>query len=591
MRYFAFMGIAFILGISLNADSEYVKPAYLMSLHTHSSFSEGSGTMYNHVQQAEQSSFDGILWTDHMVRQQSSLYVHEAHFENMLDAEPVRPGRPSEAKFVGDGAEADYLVWQFDQERFTDGGASLRLGTRAESNSGWRKARLAYKTINRKERISLYAEPHILFDMRLRQLVSDYSLVVRVTLSSESNGVTAEGNPRVIEFIPEGMLLPPIEGNVKRVITAPFRFDTWENIDFDLLFHAQRLWPDDIDLGFREVEFLLYTKDGGLVEVLLDNFRIKLEGETDYDLFLRQKQIGSTHSSPSVRQYFGAEIEGPWEQDILAYSTRDHLVSMFPNDLPGMITFGAGTSNALNYPTSAVNWVRNNNGVSILAHLFSSQLPPFELNRSDAAYVASRVLAENAWGADGIEIGYNFRGRSLSDFIRVWDVLSENRLYLTGVGCTDDHTVEPWAQRLNRFGSWLYADDPSGASLCDSIREGEVFFGDPFVFDPNGRLEIYQESGDYKMGDVVPIDAQWENIRFRVEGASLGDKLILFKNGSALGSLTFNGQSIDITQSVYVKPGDWLRVEVHKPDGYAYLFSNPIYFIESNRTPPANRTP
>ena len=41
--------VAFALGYSLSAHSTMHQPIFLMSLHTHSSFSEGRGTVYNHL--------------------------------------------------------------------------------------------------------------------------------------------------------------------------------------------------------------------------------------------------------------------------------------------------------------------------------------------------------------------------------------------------------------------------------------------------------------------------------------------------------------------------------------------------------------
>ena len=586
-----FVVAAFALGYSLSASDRVLQPMFLMSLHTHSSFSEGSGTMYNHLDQARQANFDGILWTDHMIRQQYRYYVHAVNFDNDLFADPIRPVMSSTAWFVEDAPE-NFWISKFNTNQFTQGAASYELSVGiSPTPSAWQEGSFGYFSEGRKERISLYAQPHVRLMMNLRYLEGACSIVARVNLSSTPDG-SYDGTPRVIEFVPEGMQVPPPEANVRRVAMPALPLNSWVPIDLDIAAAALQEYGHTIDLGFRTVEFIIYRRNGGRLKVLFDDFKIELDGKTDFELYEVQKQVGAQLAIPEVEQYFGAEVEGPMDQAISAYSSRDHVVTMFENGIQGLITFPDGGVNANNYPQSAISWAQQNDGIAILAHLFSAMRPTEEMVVSDANYVAARVVAKQAWGADAIEIGYTMRGRSLQDFITVWDKLSESKVYITGVGVTDDHTVEPWAVRVNRMGSWLIADDNSGASLCDSIRKGEVFFGDPFVFDPNGRVAFSELNNDFRMGDVVQTSAQeWYDIRMFVDGARSGDNLVMLKNGVEAARYTFSNDQLDVTESVRVSPGDWLRLEVRDPAEQPIVLSNPIYFIDNSQTPPVNRRP
>ena len=566
------------------------QPIFLMSLHTHSSFSEGSGTMYNHLDQARQSGFDGILWTDHMIRQQYSSYLHKVDFDDDLFAEPVRPSMPSTAWFV-ENAPANFWSSKFNTNNFFEGSSSYELKLTGSSPSYWEYGRFSYFSEGRKDRISLYAEPHVRFMLNLLGFDGECSIVARVKLSSTPDG-SFDGTPRVIEFVSGNMPVPPPEPNVKRLVMPALQLDTWTPIDLDIAAAADQLYGSTVDLGFRTVEFVIFRRNGGQLKVLFDDFRIELEGKTDMPLYRVQKQVGARLAIPEVAQYFGAEIEGPMLQAITAHSTRDHIVTMFENNLQELITFPDGGANADDYPQSAVDWAQQNDGVAILAHMFSSVHPTEEMAVSDANHVAARVLGRRAWGADSIEIGYSMRGRSLQNFITVWDLLSESGVFITGVGVTDDHTVEPWAVRENRMGSWLIADDNSGAALCNSIRRGEVFFGDPFVFDTNGRLGFSEINNNFRMGDVVQTAAQqWYDVRMLVNGARSGDDLVMFKNGLEEKRYAFGSNLLDIVESVRVSPGDWLRLEVQDPAQQPVVLSNPIYFIDYSETPPVNRQP
>jgi len=582
--------VAFALGYSLSASSKVPQSMFLMSLHTHSSFSEGSGTMYNHLDQAKQSGFDGVLWTDHMVRQQYSSYAHKVDFDDDLFADAARPGLEPDASFVENDPN-DLWRSKFNTQTVFEGDSSYELKLINASPPYWEYGSFAYVTEGRKERISLYAEPHVRLMLNLRDFDGECSIVARVNLSSTPDG-SFDGIPRVIEFVPGNMPVPPPEPNVKRVILPAFPFRAWAPIDLDIGAAAGQLYGHSVDLGFRTIEFVVYRRGAGRLKILFDDFRIELEGRTDMPLYRVQKQVGARLAIPEVDQYFGAEIEGPMVQAITAHSTRDHIVTMFEDDLQEIITFPEGGTNANNYPQSAVDWAQENDGVAILAHMFSAIQPNVEMDTSDAHYVASRVLGRRAWGADAIEIGYSMRGRGLQDFIKVWDILSESGVFITGVGVTDDHTVEPWAVRENRMGSWLIAEDNSGAALCDAIRKGEVFFGDPFVFNPNGRVGFAEINDNFRMGDVVKTAAnQWYDIRMFVSGARGSHDLVLFKNGIEAKRYDFNGNQLDITESVRVSPGDWLRLEVRDNAEQPVVLSNPIYFIDYSETPPVNRRP
>ena len=268
-----------------------------------------------------------------------------------------------------------------------------------------------------------------------------------------------------------------------------------------------------------------------------------------------------------------------------------------PGTTPVDIPFPEGSPAALGYPETGVQAIQAAGGVAVLAHIFGAdqdhQNTGYVIPASTMQTLSDRVVNAEAWGADAIEVGYPRRARWLEDFVEVWDRLSADGVYITGVAASDNHDLEPWAQRRNRWGTWILAPSSSMPDLCAAVKAGDVFFGDPFRFDPDGMFELREDGSAFQAGDVVPTTPGDRDFRVELSGAAAGsDDVVLLKNGVVVHTKGVGGGgSVSFTHTVNVQAGDWVRAELRDHQGSAYAFTNPVYFIQQNATPPAHRAP
>ena len=162
-----------------------------------------------------------------------------------------------------------------------------------------------------------------------------------------------------------------------------------------------------MDMSVLEAEVIFYTKQGGDIRVDLDHVQFKRNGLVEAATYAGQRALLNSLPSSSVFTKVGAEVEGPWDQQILATSSRDHLIALFPGTTSVYFPFAAGSPAALNYPQSGVDLIQQQGGVAILSHIFGAdQNSGSSIPVSTMTTLADRVTQNEAWEADGIEIGY-----------------------------------------------------------------------------------------------------------------------------------------------------------------------------------------
>ena len=563
---------------------------HLAQLHLHGSLSEGTASMQHHVDEAEQAGYDVLWWADHMERQFASLYAHSMDFEGTL-SEVRENGALNE--FLTEEDAPGFLRLRYTSSNPISGAEAVRLQVEADPGTDWTEARLVYHSVAHLERSSLLAEPEASFEVRLQGDEGDAGFLVRLELSSHPDGVTEQGTPNVLEYLPAGLDAPAPGPNVRRIELQHLDLDQWVSFVLDPAGDARGLFPLGDDQTLHRLTFVLLARDGGEIELDLDAFELSLRGKTDLDLFRQQEAILAARYSQELTHHVGMEVAGPYlkTQPVQAHSTRDHIVALYPGGIPALIDFHDPVNQFTHYPDNGVQLIQQAGGVAVVAHIFGARMPCAQQELRDAYFLARRLARQKAFGADAVEIGYPFRERELADHLAAWDYLSFSRVYVTGVASSDDHNVLGWENVQNRWGSWLQADDDTAPSLLDAVRRGKVFFGDPFVFDPEGTLLLEAADGSYAMGNVVPIAAGKETLHARVDGARSGDALVAFLNGREIHREAFTAALLDTTFEADVLPGDYLRIEVRDPLDEPYLVSNPIYYLEESATPPPHRTP
>ena len=559
---------------------------YLSQLHLHGSLSEGTASMAHHTSEAELAGYDVLWWTDHMERQFGYSYKHYLGFENSLE----RTTGYLTSKFLIQQDVPGFLDCTFGSNNPYAG--SYHATCRAEAQVGWdwTEARFSYASSFSWERKSLMAEPEVQLQVRPTHLSGDACFHIRVTLSSRSDGFSNPGIPNIIEYVPSGVALPEPAANVERVVFPYHSWGHWNYVCLDLAGDARQLFWEEDDMSLVELDLVFAARDGGAIEVDLDSFRIQLNSNTDLALFQEQETLLADLHSNVLTHHVGMEVAGPYEHEILEYSTRDHLVALYPDGIPELIDYERDPSTEPDrYPRSGVETIQDQGGIAIIAHPYSSLKTP--MSYENAEYLATRMVNNSAWNADGLEVGYLDRGRLLEDFVRLWDELSIRSVFITGVAAMDHHCVKPWDQFEWRWGTWLRSQSDSAPDLMESIRAGEVFFGDPFIFDPDGDVVFAAADDSFSMGDVVPTQSERKRFKIIVDGARENDHMVVYHNAQEVYRKRFKSSSMNNTFNVTVSPGDFMRIELLDPNDDPYLFTNPIYFVSTGTQPPPDRVP
>ncbi|HEX9792494.1 MAG TPA: hypothetical protein VGC54_00780, partial [Planctomycetota bacterium] len=246
---------------------------YLMDLHIHGSLSERTATMAHHTSEAQRFGYDGLWWTDHMTRQVGSLYQHAVGFDGSLAEEH---GKYLTNEFVLAEDQAGVTSLTFHQDTPAAGSAHVRARMETQDGSGWAESRLRLESTGAGHVKSLFAGPEPRIQVRLTNRKGEAAFLIRITLSSRSDGVSAEGTPNVLEYLPAKMHLPDPPPNVERIEIPKLRKNVWTSLVLPVTADARTHFWEGRDLALLEFELVLLSKKGGIVEMDFDDFSIEL---------------------------------------------------------------------------------------------------------------------------------------------------------------------------------------------------------------------------------------------------------------------------------------------------------------------------
>ena len=561
---------------------------YLAELHLHGSLSEGRASMWHHSLAPSLAGVD---------RNTARWFPFEIDFSN--------------GDFSGQSTLG--VVKFLNADRATTnasiGGTTDLFGRYVHTNPGtsdWSSGGGVLDDRGHNYRMSLIGDLEIRVDLRLPPATSgdDVNVVVRVTLSSRAGVPKNEkGAPNILEYSNFGLQPPELLSHAYHNTVQIQKFEArgtgFTNVVLRPLADSMNYFYEGSDQSIHDIEILATCRNGKSLQVDIDNFELNVDpSKTDRNLFVAAEQLLHSGQAPysNLTQHVGMELGGPRYQKIQAVSGRDHLVALyrhtFENSVTDLYDFMAPEW-LEGWPRTGVNQVRRDHGVSILAHIFSPMIPPSVQPDDVVQYLSERVIENQAWGADAIEIGYNLRGAPLERFIDIWDKLSSMGVYITGVGTSDHHNLRQWDLRTNNMGTWIRSTSDSPRHLADAIQSGHTFFGDPFRFDSvAGDLDFRISGGQVRMGEVHPI-SEVEPIRFKADvvGAMPGDSIVWLHNGVVVDRHHMSSAARTAFKQIVVQPGDWVRIELRTDDDRIYLLSNPIYFAAFGDPVPIHRQP
>jgi hypothetical protein len=243
-----------------------------------------------------------------------------------------------------------------------------------------------------------------------------------------------------------------------------------------------------------------------------------------------------------------------------------------------------------------VSWAQGYGGVVSCNHMFGMAGSAFsDDERAEEVEDQIELLtAESAFGCDLIEIGYRERGGLLEDFLAVWDALSAERIWITGLGTSDLHDTLDYAETLNNFVTWVPSASASESDISWSLVRGMAWFGDPTFF-TEAHVDVRFQAPDVQatMGQVAAGGLGTQTVEFAISPVEAGWVVRLIGNGAELVPewTIAEAGTFEVSETVELQTETAVRFEVWSSDGEAVLFTNPIYFVDAERDVPMERAP
>lgn len=542
---------------------------YRVQLHLHGSLSEGDGSMRGQNDMAHRlGTVDGLWWTDHDWRIAGHGTLTGFRFESREESYPV-PFRDtpwtrkrSDKARIGWRTRADAGIaehWQrLSPDVVAEGGHSLEIGGRSRPGaSDWQWTGIHLQAGNWRLQTPLAADPAVEIEVYpVTPFSAHQQLEIRLQLSRQPEGpvtlIYVLGAPGEASADHRAAIIP---------VSAPA--GRWSKLALRPAEDATRLGLGGWDNALRTVHLGVQVRRGAEASFYVDHLRIRRQRSGAEVLARAEEMAASLAEEFELFNHVGLEI---------SYGT--HLNVYLPEiELPDFERYPHGMP-----PRDVVAWAHQRHGVASYNHVFGTGWrSPRKARRKYRERV--RYLIENrAFGADLLEVGYPHRVLPLDRHLRVWDALSHERVFITGIGTSDSHSQTQGWRGGNNFTSWVWAEGPERRQLIAGLDAGRVFFGDPTKF--QGEVHLATTDG-IPMGQVVETAEPSRDVVARVSGLPEGCTVIWIDDGKTGRRLSPPAGDLTDTYRVNTLTFRFVRLEIWKDDK-GVAFSNPVYFVPAS---------
>jgi hypothetical protein len=206
--------------------------------------------------------------------------------------------------------------------------------------------------------------------------------------------------------------------------------------------------------------------------------------------------------------------------------------------------------------------------------------------------VTSTLVANRAFGADILEVGYRVRGGvTLDRHLSAWDVCSRNAIFLTGNGVNDSHEGA-WIGSTHNFVTTAWAADRSENSLLGALAAGRCSFSDPDR--SSGDIDLTVD-GSCPMGSVSTSSLDERQLVIAAAGLRAGDTVVLVRGPvdtpgptvtdpgttrTPISASAFGGGSLSL--ALDTADASFVRVEVLDAGGLFLAGSNPLWLLRES---------
>ena len=555
------------------------------ALHLHGSISEGNAPMLHHVEQAELYGVDVLWWSDHQ-----NLY--HPNYSMEFPGEGFESGSLEGA---GSDREGVPITWEWTEiQNLLDLSTSEVIEDAAQSGTyGWHlggKGTADGGTMT----YGLIVDPEIHKYPLLSEVTLDFSifpigsasqggaLFLRVPLSAASTHGLWHYRADYNEIVFVHGEFSPLDDRYKVYVPLEAPADEWTSFSFDLSAVAEAAFPElGLDQHAEPLLVQLSPAEGQTNAYFLDDIQWSLQHVGSDLKALQSDYLEGLKSEPT--QHIGVELS---------------RIDVFPH----MNAFGADVpliSQAEMFGwdgATQVTWAQDYGGVVSCNHMFGMTGAALseEERAEDVEDQIELLTGESAFGCDLIEIGYRERGGLLEDFLAVWDALSVDGVWITGLGTSDLHDTLDYTETLNNFVTWVPSASDSESDISWNLVRGMAWFGDPTFF-TDAEVDVRFQAPEVQatMGQVAAGALGSQLVEFAISPVEPGWIVRLIGNGAELVPewTIAEAGTFEVSETLKLETETAVRFEVWSSEGEAVLFTNPIYFVDSEQQAPAARAP
>ncbi len=195
------------------------------------------------------------------------------------------------------------------------------------------------------------------------------------------------------------------------------------------------------------------------------------------------------------------------------------------------------------------------------------------------AYLAEELAASGVFGASLLEVGFPERKEGFLDrhYLRLWDLLSQNGIFITGDGDSDNHhaSADGWLHG-NNFVTFVGLPEdtpPTEESIVASLVRGSCFAADPTACRHMSLTAADRPMGSILVGDAVTVE-------FSAERIAAGGYAVRIVNGREDGRIGIREGSVRDTYTLAASElYNFVRYEIRRYDGRLLGLTNPIYLV------------
>lgn len=581
--------------------------AYSMATHIHSSFSEMNGSMDSQLFQATKNAVDVLWWTEHDQRMLGLDYARTVNFTSLA---------PGESKLSTAGL-IDGAAWRWEP-RSTGSLASTAQGGLVSSpvspsdperqgslhviakSNGTQPARSGFYA-NSAPAAWNYRDNLTGQTLRVDVLLTPgwrdgyLELLISSSYHEATGGRPAGPYALSYRFVPAGTAARRAEVNtgVITIPVTPSGGSRWYQAVLTPTDDIAALWPDVDHRDFALYGLTLSAVSTG--EQVGGYFgHLRFDRAKSGEALLRQQIDMSARLAPKypkVDQRQGLEVSWKlphmnWFGENIKIIPYDGIApSQYPEFIGHTVVPGihrAGGLVSYNHP---------------FGFAFHEKLRPKPVQNLALGHVATKMLptasAPAAMGADLLEVGYrNRQGIDLNHHVALWDILSRNGAFLTGLGASDDHWGQNWYGLVNNFYTAVWARSTSIPDLLTAMGSGRAWAASLSGY--RGSMDLLVD-GSAPMGSVsvssvtsrkltayatdLPANGALEVIQGVVDYAGKAD---LVPQRRVIGHYPASDlASGAVTHTVDTSKASFVRTHILDADGKVVALSNPVWLLRS----------